>query len=139
MTIKVSPYLVFNGQTRDAFEFYKSVFGGELAMNEFGPMGAEGGFAPEAIMHAQLDTDAGWSLMGSDSTKPEDEVVRGGSSIMIWGEDQAALEQQFAKLSEGGTVGQPLQKQFWGDVYGDLEDKFGIQWGFNVSGAGGDA
>ena len=133
MTIQVSPTLVFNGQAREAFEFYQSVFGGELSLNEFGPMGEESGFPPEAIMHAQLVTDAGWSLMGDDSTLPGDDVVRGGSSIMVWGEDQADIEQQFAKLSEGGTVNTPLEKQFWGDVYGDLKDKFGIQWGFNIS------
>lgn len=132
MTINVSPSLVFNGQAREAFEFYRSVFGGELSLNEFGPMGQEAGFPPDAIMHAQLVTAAGWSLMGDDSTKPGDEVVRGGSTIMVWGDDQATLEQQFAKLADGGTVGTQLEKQFWGDTYGDLTDKYGIGWGFNI-------
>lgn len=136
MTSQVSPSLVFNGQAREAFDFYKSVFGGELSLNEFGPMAEESGFPAEAIMHAQLVTEAGWSLMGDDSTLPGDEVVRGGSTIMVWGDDQATLEQQFAKLAESGTIGQPLEKQFWGDVYGDVTDRYGIQWGFNISPAG---
>ncbi|MFV0532072.1 MAG: VOC family protein [Cumulibacter sp.] len=96
MTIQVSPTLVFNGQARAAFEFYRTVFGGELSLNEFGPMGADAGFPSDALLHAQLTTAAGWTLMGDDSTKPGDTVVRGGSSIMVWGDDQGELERQFA-------------------------------------------
>lgn len=133
MPSNVSPSIVFNGQARQAFEFYQSVFGGELSLNEFGPMGEEGGFPADALMHVMLTTDAGWSLMGDDSTLPGDEVVRGGSTIMVWGDDEPALSAQFAMLAEGGTIDNPLEKQFWGDTYGDLVDKFGIRWGFNIT------
>lgn len=132
MSLQLSPYLVFNGQTAEALEFYKSVFGGETQLMPFGAMGDSGEFPPDAIMHGQLTTEAGWTMMASDSTKPGDEVVRGGSTLCVWGEDLETATAQFDRLAEGGNVTTPLAKQVWGDTYGDLTDKFGIEWGFNI-------
>ncbi|WP_153502570.1 VOC family protein [Cumulibacter manganitolerans] len=132
MAINFSAYLAFSGETPEALEFYKSVFGGTVDLNKFGEMGAGAGFDPDAIMHGQLTTDAGWTLMAADSTKPGDELVRGGSTLTLWGDEHETMEQQFKKLAEGGTIGTPLEKQMWGAVYGDLTDKFGITWSFNI-------
>lgn len=132
MSIHLSPYLVFSGESREALEFYKSVFGGELQMITFGSMGDPGEFPAEALMHGQLNTDAGWSLMAADSTKPDDEVVRGGSSLCVWGDNEQEMARQFEALSVGGTVSTPLVRQPWGDIYGELTDRFGISWGFNI-------
>lgn len=132
MSNNLSPYLVFNGQTREALEFYREVFGGETRFMAFGDMGDPGEFPADGIMHGQLTTEAGWTIMAADSTKPGDEVVRGGSTLCVWGDDLDTLTAQFEKLSDGATVRTPLAKQMWGDTYGDLLDKFGIEWGFNI-------
>ena len=135
MSNNLSPYLVFSGETREALEFYRSVFGGKVEIMPFGAMGDSGDFPADAAMHGQLDTEAGWTIMAADSTKPGDAVVRGGSTMCVWGDELETLSQQFDKLAEGGTVTTALAKQTWGDTYGDLTDRFGIAWGFNISGA----
>lgn len=139
MTIELSPYLAFNGNARQAFGFYQAVFGGELDLHEFGSMGADGGFAENAVMHAQLTAEAGWVLMGADSTLPDDEVVRGGSTVTLWGEDVDEMRSQFARLAEDGDVSTQLAQQAWGSEYGELTDKFGIAWAFVINSPAGDA
>ena len=136
MAINFSAYLAFSGETPEALAFYKSVFGGTVDLNEFGEMGTQAGFDATAIMHGQLTTDAGWTLMAADSTKPGDELLRGGTTLTVWGDDKAAMEKQFAALAEGGTIGTPLDMQMWGAMYGDLTDKYGISWAFNIQAAG---
>ena len=128
----VSAYVAFNGQARQALEYYASVFGGEPRMTTWGEMGVPEMGPPEGIMHGQVEFENGYVLMASDSTRPGDEVVRGGMNLVLWGTDEQALRGYFDALAAEGTVSQPLEKQMWGDMYGDLTDKFGINWGFNV-------
>lgn len=128
----MSPYIQFNGQAREALEFYASVLGGTPRILTFGEAGVEGMGSPEGVMHGQLETDGGYVLMAADGTRPEDEVVRGGMNLVLWGSDEATLRRQFDGLAEGGEVNMPMEKQMWGDVYGDLTDRFGINWGVNV-------
>lgn len=138
MSNNLSPYVVFNGQAREALEFWQSVLGGDVRIMTFGDMGAPaeqlGDMPADFVMHGQLTTTAGWTIMAADSTKPGDEVVRGGMNLCVWGSDEETLARQFEAMSSGGTVNMPLEKQMWGARYGDLTDKFGISWGFNIEG-----
>lgn len=131
-TAKLSAYLQFNGQAREALEFYASVLGGTPRMVTFAEAGVEGLGDPQALMHGQLEIETGDVIMAADSTRPQDEVVRGGMNHILWGSDEATLRRWFDGLAEGGTVSTPMEQQMWGDVYGDLTDRFGVNWGFNV-------
>ncbi|MFC4003239.1 VOC family protein [Prauserella oleivorans] len=133
MVSQLNPYISFRDNARQALEFYHSVFGGNLTTNTFGEFGAQD--APEAdkIMHGQLETDTGFVLMASD-TPPGMEYTPGSSiSICLSGDDSDLLRGYWEKLSDGGTVSMPLEKQMWGDVFGSCTDKFGISWLVNIS------
>ncbi|MCH8611700.1 VOC family protein [Arsenicicoccus dermatophilus] len=130
-TNRLSPYVAFDGNAAEALEFWHSVLGGDLRITRFGDLQVPG-MPAEGVMHGQLDTEAGWTIMAADSTRPGDEVVRGGTSLCLWGRDEATLRSWFDGLAEGGTVHQPLEKQVWGDVYGDLTDRFGVTWSVNI-------
>ena len=133
MASTLNPYLSFAGNARAAMEFYQSVFGGELTVSTYGQYGAEGAGA-ENIMHAQLTTPAGFTLMASDAP-PEQATNQGDSiSISLSGDDSDALRGYWEKLSEGGTVSMPLEKQVWGDEFGSCTDRFGVPWLVNVAG-----
>ncbi|HEV2871737.1 MAG TPA: VOC family protein [Actinomycetota bacterium] len=129
----LNPYLTFDGSARDAIEFYKDVFGGELTLNTFGEFGAPGTPEADKVMHAQLETDRGFTLMASD-TPPEMERNPGDNiSISLSGEDADELRGYWSKLSDGGTVTMPLEKQMWGDEFGMCVDRFGIPWMVNIT------
>jgi PhnB protein len=102
-------------------------------MNTFGEMGGAAPGDENKIMHAQLETPAGYTLMASDM--PPGMELSGGSdiSVSLSGDDRDALSGYFAKLSEGGTVTMPLEKQMWGDEFGMCVDPFGIQWMVNIT------
>jgi PhnB protein len=131
----LTPYLNFNGQTGEAMKFYQSVLGGELKMQTF----AESGMptAPEdkdKVIHADLKNDS-LSFMASDGG-PDHPVMMGNNVHMsIAGTDETLLTKYFNGLAEGGKVDMPLAKQFWGDIYGQLTDKFGVHWMVNISAA----
>ncbi len=132
-----SIYLNFTNQTEEAFNFYKSVFGGEF-IGGISRMGQ----APEnpeqpltedeknLVMHVQLPILGGVMLMGTDASESMGfKLVRGNNVfINLQPDTRAETEELFAALAEGGTVGMPLQDMFWGDYFGSLVDKFGIQW-----------
>lgn len=135
MATRLNPYLSFDGQAREAMEFYQSVFGGELKMNTFGEFGMQDTPQADQIMHAQLETDAGYTIMAADT--PPGMEHRPGSSITVsLSGDEEVLRQYFNALAEGGEVGTPLEKQMWGDEYGDLVDRFGVSWMVNLGGLG---
>lgn len=135
MATRLNPYISFDGQAREAMEFYQSVFGGELKMNTFGEFGMQDTPQADQIMHAQLETDAGYTIMASDT--PPGMEHRSGSAITVsLSGDEEVLREYFAKLAEGGKVGTPLEKQMWGDEYGDLVDRFGVNWMVNLGGLG---
>ena len=132
MASRLNPYISFDGNARDAMEFYKSVFGGTLTINTFGEYGAEG--APEAdkIMHGQLETDSGYTLMGAD-TPPGMEFNPGDTiTVSLSGDDSDELRGYWEKLSDGGNVTMPLEKQMWGDEFGQCVDRFGVAWMVNI-------
>lgn len=129
----LTPYLNFSGNTAEAMKFYHSVLGGELKMQTFG----ESGMAktPEdkgRIIHATLKNDL-VMFMASD-TMPGQEAKFGDNIHMsLSGSDSAKLTELFDKLAKGGKVDMPLAKQFWGDTFGMLTDKFGVHWMINIS------
>lgn len=132
MASRLNPYLSFTDNAREAMEFYQGVFGGTLTLNTFGEYGAPD--APEAnnIMHGQLETDSGYTLMGAD-TPPGMEYNPGTNmTVSLSGDDADELRGYWAKLSVGGTVSVPLEKQMWGDEFGQCVDRFGIGWLVNI-------
>jgi PhnB protein len=133
MTSRLNPYLSFSDNARQAIEFYRDVFGGELTLNTFGEMGGAPPGYEDKVMHAQLETPDGYTLMASD-TPPGMPSGGGGSdiSVSLSGDDDK-LRGYFEKLSDGGTVTMPLEKQMWGDEFGMVTDRFGVQWMVNVS------
>ena len=133
MASRLNPYISFDGNAREAMDFYKDVFGGSLALNTFGESGAEGSPAADKIMHGMLETDGGFTLMGAD-TPPGMEYNAGDNiSISLSGDDDGELRGYWEKLSAGGTVAVPLEKQMWGDVFGMCVDRFGIPWLVNIA------
>jgi PhnB protein len=135
MASKLNPYLNFSDGTREAMQFYQSVFGGEFTSNSF----AEGGMPAEEgdgnkVMHAQLETPAGFTLMASDVPASMGPPSANGS-ISLSGDDEAELRGYWDKLSAGGQVTMPLEKAPWGDTFGMLADRFGVTWLVNISGA----
>ena len=134
MASTLNPYLSFRDDARAAMEFYQAALGGELTISTFGEFGDAD--APEAnlVMHSQLTTPSGFTLMGAD-TPPGMQFEEGGRfSISLSGDDEAELRGYFDKLSEGGTVTMPLEKQMWGDVFGMVTDPFGVGWMVNIAG-----
>jgi PhnB protein len=133
MTATLAPYLNFDGDCRAAMEFYASCLGGKLFLQTFGEAPVPSDAATkDRIMHARLD-GGGMTLMASD-TMPGMPFVKGNNiHLSLGGTDEAALTGMFAKLSAGGTVTMPLQKQFWGDTFGMLTDRFGVHWMVNVT------
>lgn len=133
MSNSLSPYFAFNGQARAALEHWQSVFGGTVDTLTWGQAGVTEMGPAEGLMHGQLDTPSGWSIMAADSTLPQDEVVRGGSTLAVWGDDVDLMTEQFNALGAAGEVTMPLEKQMWGALYGSVRDQFGIDWGFNIT------
>lgn len=128
----LSTYLAFNGNCREAFDFYRSVFGGEFAsFQTFGERPEMG--VPDAmqdqVLHVTLPIGAS-VLMGSD--KPGTPVVVGTNfSITVTPDSRELCDRLFAALSAGGEVTMPLQETFWGAYFGSCKDRFGINWMFN--------
>lgn len=134
----MNPYLNFRGQAKEALEFYHSVFGGELTVSSFAEMGMDD--VPEAeralVMHGQLETPAGFTLMASDVPSHMDYVAGTNQfSISLSGpsDDDAELRGYWQKLGEGATIVEPLATAPWGASFGMLTDRFGIAWLVNIS------
>ena len=130
---RLNPYISFAGNARPAMEFYERVFGGSLTLSTFGEYGAQDSPDSDKIMHGMLETDGGFSLMGADT--PPGMVHQPGNNVAVSlsGDDVEELRGYWAKLSEGGTVSVPLERQMWGDEFGTCVDQFGIAWLVNIS------
>lgn len=130
----VNPYLNFNGNTEEAFQFYKSVFGGEYAtlmrMKDAAGMPIPPG-QEEKIMHIALPLNSGQMLMASDNCN-DSTFQRGNNSYISIHSDSAEEGQKlYDALAAGGRVHHPFKKEFWGAWHGNLEDKFGVFWMVN--------
>ena len=133
MASRLNPYISFTDNARPAMEFYKDVFGGTLTMNTFGEYGAQDSPDADKIMHAQLETERGFTLMGADTPTGMDHTPGTNISVSLSGDDAEELRGYWQKLSDGGTVSVPLEKQMWGDEFGMCVDRFGIGWMVNIA------
>lgn len=134
----LNPYISFKDTARAAMEFYQEVFGGELTVSTFGQYGGEEyAEGADLVMHSQLTTPAGFTLMAADT--PSGMEFTPGSQITISisgdGPDVDTVRYYWERLSEDGTVTMPLDEQVWGDEFGMVTDKFGIGWIVNIGGS----
>jgi PhnB protein len=135
---KLNPYLNFGGNAEEAFNFYRSIFGGEFSsLVRFGDMPMEG--APPMsdsdkgkIMHVSLPVGDDL-LMASDALESFGQSVTPGNNsyISVHPDTREEADRIFTALSEGGVVEMPIADQMWGDYYGSLTDRFGINWMVN--------
>ncbi len=132
MTSRLNPYISFSDNARDALEFYKSVFGGTLTLNTFGEYGEKDSPIADKIMHGQLETDRGFTLMGADTPPGMDHTPGTNITVSLSGDDGDELRGYWDKLSDGGVVATPLEKQMWGDEFGMCTDRFGVPWMVNI-------
>jgi PhnB protein len=136
MTSKLNPYLSFQDTARDAMEFYQSVFGGQLFISTFGEMGDPEAAEADLVMHSSLETPSGYTLFASD-TPPGMEFAPGSQiTVSLSGDDADELRGYWEKLAADGTVTMPLERQMWGDDFGTVTDRFGIDWMVNIAGPG---
>jgi PhnB protein len=134
METKLNPYLNFRNQTRQAMEFYKSVFGGKLDLFTFKDFHASPDPSEDdKIMHAVLEAGHGITFMSADTPNSMEYKPGNNFSMSLGGDDEPELSGYFKKLAVGGTVTMPLAKAAWGDTFGMVVDKFGISWQVNVS------
>lgn len=139
---RTSTYLNFPRNTEEAFNFYKSVFGGEFGNNgiaRFSDIPASDGMPPLAeedknlVMHIELQITGGHWLMGTDAPESMGFSVNFGNNVYINLEPDTKTETKklFDALSAGGKITMELQDMFWGAYFGSCTDKFGVQWMFN--------
>lgn len=136
MQSKLNPYISLQGNTREAMEFYQSVFGGKLDLSTFGESGmVPEGADPNGIMHAVLVADNGITIMAADSATGMRKLVEGTNvSLSLSGDNEEELTAYYNKLVDGGKVEQPLEKAPWGDTFGMCTDKYGLFWMVNIAG-----
>ncbi len=132
MASTLNPYIGFAGDARAAMERYREVFGGELTLSTFGDFGQAGTPIENLIMHAMLHTPSGFTLMGADTPPGMEHQPGGAITISLSGDDEAELRGYWDGLSEGGAVTLPLERQMWGDLFGQCTDRFGVNWMVNI-------
>ncbi len=129
----LAPYLNFDGNCREAMEFYQSVFGGSLDVSTFGDLYPdESADRKDKIMHAAIQSEY-LTLMASDTAPDTDYVIGNHVALSLAGTDGEQLRNLWSGLSQGGHVIMPLEKQVWGDEFGMFTDKFGMTWMVNIS------
>lgn len=136
MAVRLNPYLNFRGQARSALEHYQQVLGGELTVSTFAEAGME--VQPEEtewLMHGQLETPDGFTLMAADVPSHMEYSAAGGFSVSLSGDEGDKLRRFWDGLLDGGTLTVPLEQAPWGDAFGMLVDRFGVAWLVNISAA----
>lgn len=129
--INVEPYLFFRGNCAEAMEFYKSIFGGEIEKMSYDDMHipVPEGFTGASLMHASLKGGE-VELMASDTEQASEKAAK--VSISLGGNDEEKLRKVFDGLSQDVEVKYALKKESWGDIFGSVTDKFGIEWMVNI-------
>lgn len=133
MAMQLNPYLGFPGTCQEAMAFYADVLGGELRVMTF----RDSGIPADGVMHAALETPAGFHLYASDAAEGVGgPALRQGNNVQISisGDETDTLRGYYDRLADGGQILMPLEKQMWGDVYGLVIDRFGIEWHINIAG-----
>ncbi len=137
--MKVNPYLNFDGQAEEAFNFYKSVFGGEFSGNMKFKDSPDGDKLPKdeqnRTMHISLPFGKENLLMGSDiMPSMGNKLIKGNNNyISLHPESKSEADRLFNGLSKDGVIEMPMAVQFWGDYFGSFIDKFGIAWMINFN------
>ena len=134
LTVTINPHLFFGGNCREAMEFYKRVFGGDLVLTPFGEgppdahkdLKANSEEMKSKIMYAKLSGDI--VLLASDNPHNTETKNTGQFGLSLEGSDETTLKGFFEKLAEKGQITAPLVKQFWGDTFGMVTDAYGINW-----------
>ena len=135
MQSKLNPYLSFKDNTREAMEFYRTVFGGKLEVSTFKDYHASQDSSEDnLIMHSVLEAENGITFMASDTPNRMEYRPGTNMSMSLSGDNEAELKAYFEKLSAGGRVTMPLEKAIWGDSFGMCTDTFGVQWLVNIAG-----
>jgi PhnB protein len=130
----VNPYLNFLGTTEEAFNFYKSIFGGEFAMvqryKDSPEAGQVGPDEANKLMHIALPIGKGNVLMGTDALASQGHSLKAGNNfhLSLSADSKEEADKVFNGLSAGGSVMVPMSKMFWGSYFGMCTDKFGVQW-----------
>lgn len=134
MTTLINPYLNFRNHAREAIQFYQSVFGGEVKLATFEDFNAsDDPKDKDLVMHSILTSPSGLVIMASDLPAGSRYEMGNNMAIALSGEDEHEVTGYWAKLAEGGTIQQPLEKAPWGDAFGMLVDSFGTQWMVNIA------
>jgi PhnB protein len=135
MSVELNAYLFFPGNAEEAITFYQQVFGGEVSINRRGDVDPTAPADQKNQVIFALLTGGDVTLRASDredtSGSPQTRV-----ELSLIGTDDARLRAMFDGLTEGGTVRAKLERQFWGDVFGAVTDKYGINWQVNIGAAG---
>lgn len=136
MPTRLNPYLSFRDNAKQALEFYRLVFGGELTLSTFGEMHAsEDAAEQDKIMHGMLVSPSGLTLMGADVPNSMNYTPGDNFSISLSGDDERELRGYWDKLVDGATITAPLEKAPWGDTFGMCADKFSVNWLINIAGS----
>ena len=135
MAATLNPYISFAGSARAAMEHYRDVLGGDLTLSTFGEFGQAGTPIEDLIMHGILHTPSGFTLMGADTPPGMEHQPGGAIAISLSGDDEAELRGYWDGLSTGGSVTVPLERQMWGDLFGQCTDQFGVSWMVNIASA----
>jgi PhnB protein len=130
--MRLTPYINFAGNAEEALNFYANAFGGKVAfMQRYGesPVPSDEDYKNK-VMHARLEFNDN-ILMVSDVFKGQPVSTNGNIQLSIEMFDESKMREVFNTLAEGGRITMPLEKQFWGAIFGMLQDKFGVSWMFN--------
>nr|BAK74762.1 glyoxalase/bleomycin resistance protein [Microbacterium testaceum] len=137
MSTSLVVYVSFAGAAREAMTFYQSVFGGELSINTFADFGIPDAPA-DGVMHSELRAD-GFTVMGADGFEEPAEGWGTSRVHAAFMSDETDRVRGFYDrfVERGAQVTQPLEKQVWGDLYGEIVDPWGVAWMFNIAAPGG--
>ena len=137
MAATINTYLSFKDTAAEAMDFYQSVFGGEVQRSTFGEFQmSEDPAQADKIMHGELSTPNGLSLMGADVVDGMDYSRGTNFSVSLSGDDEPELRGYWDGLAQGATTVEPLVAAPWGDTFGMLVDRYGVSWLVNISGSG---
>jgi len=135
MPTRLTPYIAFRDNAKEAMGFYQSVFGGELTRSTFAEYQVSDDPAEQdKTMHSQLETPGGIVLMAADTPNSMGYQAGGNISVSLSGDDEDELRGYWNMLIDGGTAAMPLEKAPWGDSFGICVDRFGVTWMVNIAG-----